>query len=87
MVGDADNGRGYVYVRAEHTWEISILSAPFYCKPQTTLKTSLNKNTKYVSLKHTICGHQQPEEQGKQGSQGSCLHLKGIDKCNRNETG
>ena len=40
LVGDVDNGGGYVYVEAEGIWEISVSSSQFCCEPKTTLKKS-----------------------------------------------
>ena len=38
QLGDADYGRGYTYVRAGTTWEISITSSQFFYEPKTALK-------------------------------------------------
>ena len=38
LVGDVNNGGGCVYVEREGMWELSVLSAQFYCEPKISIK-------------------------------------------------
>ena len=38
LVGDVDNGGGYVNVGTWRIWEISVLSPQFCCEPKTVIK-------------------------------------------------
>lgn len=41
LVQDVDSGRGCVHVGAEGMWEIPVLSAQFFCEPETALKKAV----------------------------------------------